>query len=162
MLGDQDGERDPIPQGAGALGSQGFQAFLQAGVEGQALDMAFGMGALDTPSQMGGVHGQGAACAWYRLAQRTGQFNGIDQAGGLETPQDGIACALQGLGIAIGTARLGRLGQRDQERRFCCRQSARFMPKPGQHPGAYPLKVAPLGRQIEIGREDGLLVEPSF
>ena len=91
VIGDQDGERDALAQGVGALGGQGFQAFLQAGVEGQALDTAFGMGAMQTPGQMGGEHRKGTAHARHRLAQGAGQLDRVDAAGGVETLEDGIA-----------------------------------------------------------------------
>jgi hypothetical protein len=162
VIGDQDRERDPLAQGAGAFGGECFQTLLQAGIEGQTLDRAFGVGAMGAPGQMGGEHREGAACVRDRLAPGAVQFDGVDESGDVETLKDGVAGAAQGFGVAVGAARFGGLGKRDQQCRFRRRQPVRFMAEPGERSGAYSFEVAALRRQIEIGGEDGVLVQPSL
>ncbi len=57
-------------------------------------------------------------------------------------------------GRAVGPARLGRLRQRDEQRRLAVTEAARLLAEIGQRGGAQAFEIAAIGRQRQIQVED--------
>ncbi len=65
-----------------------------------------------------------------------------------------VASAARGFAVAIGTAVLGRLGQRDEKRGFARREMARLLAEIGERGGAHAFDVAAEGRETKVEAQD--------
>ncbi len=89
------------------------------------------------------------------LVQRHGAGRG-------DAIEHAVAGAARGSDGAVGPALLGRLRQRDQQRRLAQRQAARLLAEIGERGGAHAFEVAAIGRKAQIEREDLVLAQSSL
>ena len=162
MIDRDDGDGDVRPERAGALACEVFQWPLHVSVDRERDDLAAigrgdrligRMGAEHRHRPAPGVHSR---CLCLRdLVERNaaGVGNAIEHA---------VARAVCRLGRTIGPPRLGRLRDRDQQRRLRERQAFRLLAEIRERGRAQPLDVAAVRREAEIERKDVILRERAF
>ncbi len=158
----QDGDRDLRAERARPLERQFLQALLQAGVDGEPVDAAAGLGRDHLIGGMRRQHRQRLARMRHGCRLCARDFVTRHHAGRRRAVKHAVARRPRGLRIAIGAAQFRRLRQRDQERRFRQRQLARLLAEIGERSGADAFQIAAIGRQRQIQRENLHLAERMF
>ena len=148
------------PLGLHRIGRESLQPALQRGVEGRDDGGLVGAGmagqfARDLPGQ-----GREGRTAGERFCRRLAGVERAQQAGMHHPLQHPGAGAGGDLGMAVGPAGLGRLGQGDQQRLFAGRQGLGLMAEIGERGGADAFEIAAIGGQGQVGRQDLGLGEP--
>ena len=104
--------------------------------------------------KMRGDLGKGAALVRDGLEARARGFGLRDHAGAHDALKHAVARGARSLRAAVGPARLGRLRQRDEQRRLADRKAARLLAEIGERGRAHALDVAAERRKPQIERED--------
>ncbi len=79
-----------------------------------------------------------------------------------DTIEHAVAGALGDFRQTVGTPRLGRLRDRDQQCGFAEREPSRLLAEIGMRGRAHAFEIAAVGREREIEREDVVLGERAF
>ena len=150
-----DGELRPQPRHA--VAGQRLQSGLQPRVEGVALHPQARRGAQARLGGVGRQHGEGGADLRHRVRLRRLDLGLAQGALGHGAVQHPVAGAPRCVGRPVGTARLRRLRQRDQQGGLRVAQAPGLLAEIGEARGPHPLQIAPIWRQRQIEAEDLVL-----
>ena len=156
-----DRDRDVGAERARALARQLLEALLQRRVDGEAMQLLRRARRRPPASAACGASaGIGRRAGRHRLAPWPSAISSAGMRPAAATRSSTRSRAWRAaVGRAVGPARLGRLRQRDQQRRLGERQPARLLAEIGERGGAHAFEIAAIGREREIEREDLVLAQ---
>ena len=154
VVDDDDRRREPRPQPLDALARERLQRGLEGAVDREPVDAGIWRGADGVLRGMGREHRERAADRGHGLGPHPRGLGGSEKAARDGAGEHARARGAGGGGVAVRPARLGRLGERDEERGLRQVKPARLAAEIGERGRPQPLDVAAIGRAREIEVED--------
>ena len=159
VIGDDDRHRQLRAVARGAVADERLEPGLEVAVDGEADGALVRAGGERALGEMRGEHREIAPRCGHALGFRRLGFLFAEYAGGDQPVEDAVARGARRVGVAVGTARLWRLRQRDKQRRLGDGEPGRLLAEIGEARGADALDVAAIGREHQVEGEDLVLGE---
>ncbi len=162
VVGGKDRDGDGFGDRAGALSRERLKPALKPCVECGAYDGNAGRVGDQALRRVRREHRKLVPMIGRGLLQRRRDVLLGEDAGGERALEHAVARRVGGCRVPVGTARLGRLRQRDEQRRLCRRQPPRLLAKIGERRGANTLDVPAIGGERQVELEDLVLGKQFF